>query len=73
MSLQQLSNVGPNANSGIPNAEELVDESPSSDEDNTDEPSTESACGNGGIIVVVGDSAHLSVRRVLHKGSKKVT
>ena len=66
LSLQQLGHVGLDTNSGIPNAEELIDETSSGDEDDTDEPSTESACGNGGIIVITDNSAHLNVRRVLY-------
>jgi hypothetical protein len=62
---QQLSNVGTDANSGVPNTEELVDETSSGDEGDTDEPSTESVCGNGGVIVVVDYSTHFGVGRVL--------
>ena len=71
LSLQQLGHVGLNTNSGVPNTEELVDETSSGDEDDTDEPSAESACGNRGIIVITDNSAHLNVRRVLRQRSKK--
>jgi hypothetical protein len=74
LNLQQLSNVGTDGDTRVSDAEELVDETSSGDEDDTDEPSTESACGNGGIIVVVDDSTHFGVWRVLpqsHNGSAK--
>ena len=67
LNLQQLSNVGTDANTGIPNAEELVDENPRGDESNANKPSAESACGNSGVIVVVDDGAHLNIRRILHR------
>ena len=66
-SSQQLSNVGTHANSRISNAEELVDESTNSNEDDTNEQSTEGACRDGGIIVVIDDSAHFGIWRVLHQ------
>jgi hypothetical protein len=66
-SLQQLSNAGTNANTRISNAEELIDETANSNEDDTNEPGAESTCGNGGIVVVIDDSAHFSIGRVLHQ------
>ena len=66
-SLQQLNKVGTHADTRISNAEELIDETTNSNEDDTNEPSTESACGNGGIIMVIDDSADFGVRGVLHQ------
>ena len=60
-SLQQLSNIGTHGNTRIPNAEELIDKTSDSNKDDANGPSTESACGNGGIIVIIDDSAHFSV------------
>ena len=67
-SSQQLSDVGTHGDAWIANTEELVDESPSGNEDGTDEPSTKSACGNGGIVTVIDNSAHFSVRGILPQG-----
>lgn len=56
-----MSNVGTDANAGIPNAEELIDETARSDEADTNEPSTEGARREGGVVVVVNDSAHFCI------------
>ena len=61
-SLQQLSNVGTHGNTRVSNAEELIDKAAGSNEDDADEPSTESACGNGWIIMVIDDSSHFGIR-----------
>jgi hypothetical protein len=66
-SSQQLSNVGTHANTRISDAEELIDETANSNEDDTDEPSTESARRDGGIVMIIDNSAHFSIRRVLHQ------
>ena len=69
--LQQLSKVGTHTDSRISNVEELIDEATNSNEDDANEPSTESACWNGGIVVVIDDSANFDVRRVLHQKGRK--
>ena len=66
-SLQQLGDIWTHADARISNAEELVDETASSNEDDANEPSTEGACWSGGIIVVFDDSAYFNVWRVLHQ------
>ena len=66
-SLQQLSKVGTHADTRISNTEELIDETTNSNEDDTNEPSTESACGNGGVIMVIDGSTYFGVRRVLYQ------
>jgi len=68
--LQQLSNVGANADTGVSNAEELVDETSSGNEDDANKPSTESARRNAGIVVVVDDSTNFGVGRVLAQVTK---
>ena len=68
--LQQLGNVGTDADTRVSNAEELVDETSSGDEDDTNKPSTESARRNAGVIVVVDDSTHFSVGRILPQVTK---
>ena len=68
---QQLSNVETHANTRISDAEELIDEAAGSNEDDANEPSTKSSCGNGGIVVVVDDSSHFGIWRVLHQRIKK--
>ena len=70
MSLQQLGNVGTDTNTRVSDAEELVDETSGGDEDNTNKPSTESARGNAGVIVVVDDSTHFGVGRILPQVTK---
>ena len=67
---QQLGNVSGNADARGANAEELVDKAASTDEYGADKPGTERAGGHIGVIVVVDDSADLSVGRVL-QGSHK--
>ena len=61
-----MSNVGTNGNTGIPNTEELVDKPSGGNEDDADEPSTESARGDGRVIVVVDDSPYFGVWGILH-------
>ena len=63
--VQQLGDVSTNADTRVANAEELIDESTSTDEDGADNPGTERASGHIGIIVVVDDSADFGVWRVL--------
>jgi len=70
--LQQLSNIGTDADTRVSNAEELVDETSGGDKDDTNKPSTECAGGNCGVVVVVDDSTHFGVGRILPQGHKKI-
>ena len=60
-----MGDVSTNTDTGVANAEELVDESTSTDEDGADNPGTERTGGHIGIIVVVDNSTDLGVGRVL--------
>ena len=62
--LQQLSNVGTNRDTRVTNAEELVDETSSSHEDDTDEPSTEGAGRHHGVIMVIDNGANFGIRGI---------
>jgi hypothetical protein len=70
---QQLGNVRTDTDTGVLNAEELVDETTSSDENCTDDPGTECTGGQIWVIVVVDHSADLGVRRVLHASHQRPT
>jgi hypothetical protein len=61
---QQLGNTT-NAYTRVSNAEELIDETTSSDENGTDDPGTECAGRNIWVIVVFGHSTDLGIGRVL--------
>ena len=69
--LQQLSDVGTDGDTRVSDTEELVDEASSGDEDDANKPSTESARGNAGVIVVVNDSTHFGVGRILPRVTKR--
>ena len=62
--LQQLGDVRTDRDPRVTDAEKLVDETSSSDEDDTDEPSTESAGGHEGVVVVIDNGANLGIRGV---------
>jgi hypothetical protein len=70
---QKLGNIGTNDNSIVLNAEELIDETSSSDENGTYEPGTECASGHIWVIVVVDYSTDLGVGRVLHASHQRPT
>ena len=63
---QQLGDIRTNADARVPNAEELIDETPSSGEKDTNDPGTECAGGQIWVIVVVDHSTDLGVGRILH-------
>ena len=63
--VQQLGDVGANADTRVANAEELVDKTTRSDEGRADNPGTECTGRHVRVIVVVDDSADLGIGRVL--------
>ena len=62
---QQLGDVSTNADVGVANAEELVDEATETNENGTDKPGTECTGGHIWVIVVIDDSADLGIGGVL--------
>jgi hypothetical protein len=63
---QQLGNVRTDADTRVPNTEELIDETTSGNENGTNDPGTECAGGQIWVIVVVDHSTDLGVGRVLY-------
>ena len=63
---QQLGNARTNSNTGVSNAEELIDETTSGDENCTNNPRTECAGRQIWVIMVIDHSTDLGIGRVLH-------
>jgi len=61
---QNLNNVSIDGDTRLANAEELVDERTSSNENNSKNPRPEGARGDAWVIVVVDDSTNFSIRGV---------
>lgn len=59
-----MGDIGTDGDTGVTDTEELVDETSSGDEDDTDEPSTESAGRHEGVIVIVHNGANLGIRGI---------
>jgi hypothetical protein len=63
---QQLGNIRTNADTRVPNSEELIDETTTSDENCANDPGTKCAGRHIWVIMVVDHSTDLSVGRTLH-------
>jgi hypothetical protein len=62
---QQLGEAGTNESTGVPNAEELINESGSSNEKGANDPGTECTSGRIWVIMVIDYSTDLGIGRIL--------